>query len=217
MKTVTLLQLRTEIQDQGDYANSSVFTPPILNRWINRAIAEVRDLVISTDEHFYTVLDTSLTTAAGVETVALPSNFYVFKSLGLLDGSRSQRIRRGRLHDWHRFVGGTGKPCFYLIQGAALRLMPTPDAAYSLRLFYDPVHVDLAADGDTFDSVNYYDELVVQKVLLRCDQREERSTADRRATIAELEKRVRKMAADQDRGEPQYMADLGDERDAEFY
>lgn len=215
-RNVTLAQIRTEVVNVGGYKNSPVFTSSVLNTWINRAIAEVYDLVWESENDYYTD-ETTLATVAGSDAVALPATFKKLIGIGRQSGDEFRRLRRMRQHDWIRFAGSSGAPTHYRLQKANLRLGPTPDAVYSLKVFYLPVAPTLSADDDTFDSIDYFDELVIAKVLLKCAERDERSTVDLKNTIDRLTRSIRGRADGRDAAEPLYLADLADDDPDEDY
>lgn len=216
-RDVSLLQIRTEIVNIGGYKNSPVFTREVLNSWINRSIARVYDLVWDAENDYYTD-ETDLSTTAGSDSVLLPSDFKKLIGIARQDGGDYRRLHRMRQHEWIRWEGQSGKPTHYRLQRGNLRLAAKPDAVYALRMYYLPVAPTLTLDADTFDSIDYFDELVIADVLLKCGVRDERQTGDLKDNVDRLEKQVRSRADGRDSGEPLYLADLGDDcDDAEFY
>lgn len=208
-RNVTLAQIRTEVVNQGGYKNSHVFTPAVLNAWINRAIAKVYDLVWEADNDYYTT-EVDLQTTAGSDGVALPADFQRLISLARQDGGEFRRLRRMRQHEWAKWEGHSGEPSRYRLQRGNIRLAPKPDSVYALKLLYLPVAPTLAADDDEFDSIDYFDELVIAEVLLKCAARDERSTVELERTIQRLERSIRGRADGRDAGEPMYLADFED-------
>lgn len=216
-RLVRLDAIRTEIVNQGGYKNSPVFTTAVLNAWISRAIAKVYDFVWQSGEDYYTA-ETTLPTVAASDSIALPADFLKLIGASRLDGTTYRRLRRLEIHRWSEFEGSSGKPHWYRLQGAAMRLSPVPDAIYTIKLLYTPVAPTLTVDADTFDSIDYFDELVIAEVLLKCAGRDERQFADMRQTIAGLEQSIKRRANARDAAEPIYLADLGDcDDDGDFY
>jgi len=215
-RDVSLLAIRTEIVNTGGYKNSPVFTALVLNAWINRAIARVYDLVWEADNDYYTD-ETNLPTIAGNDAVALPLTFKKLIGLARQDGNDYRQLRRMRQHEWIRWEGQSGAPTHYRLQRGNIRLAAKPDAIYSLRLYYLPVAPTLVVDGDTFDSIDYFDELVIAYVLKKCAGRDERQLGELKIEIDELEKNIRKRADGRDAGEPLYLADLSDNSDDEGF
>ena len=207
-RTRTLAEMRTDIRNRGDYANSAVFTDPILTDFINSAIAEAYELIASASESYY-VTSATVTTTAGQDYVALPSTVFKVSRVDLLIGGTYVKQRK---FDLHSFVDDADltEQYMYRVQGANLYLMPTPTVSTdTLKVWYTPYATKLAADGDTFDGVNGFEELVIQLALYRCDQRDRRPTGERLQEIARLMERVRKNAEGRDSSEPFYLPDHG--------
>jgi len=188
---------------------------PGLKGWINRAIARVYDLVWEAENDYYTS-ETTLLSSAGSDAIALPTDFKRLISVARQEGTAYQRLRRMAQHDWVRFEGSSGRPTRYRLQRGDLRLAPKPDSVYTLKLYYLPIAPTLVDDADELDTIDYFDELVIADVLLKCGSRDERSLGELRAAVDTLERQIRKRADGRDAGEPQYLADLGDDDGDEF-
>lgn len=211
-RTVTLAEMRGAVRTRGDYENSDVFPDTLLTEWVNDALAEVYDLLVQTWEDYYTA-EAALVTTIGNAAVALPTTFYKLLGVDWLNGGEYEALPSHRLRERNRYGATTGRPQSYRIQGAELRLQPVPDAVYTLRLLVIPSCPKLAAAGDLWDGVNGYEALVIEKVLLLCDAREERPLGDRVARIQQLEARVRSAANARDAGEPYYFGGRDEDGD----
>lgn len=215
-RSFTLAQLRTEVRLRGDYENSDVFSDTTLTAWVNDAIAEVYELVDQACENYY-VTETSLTTTADSDSVSLPATFYKLVGLDYLDGNRYRRLGAHDIQARTRTGAERGAPRSYRLQAGVLRLLPMPDAAYTLRLLYIPAAPQLVADGDTFDGINGFEALVIQKAILLCDMREERPLGDRMAVIQKLEDRVRTAVSARDAGEPHWLGRRSDDDEVDLW
>jgi hypothetical protein len=210
-RTRTLLQLRTDVRTEGDYSRSTVFTDAILTRWLNLALSEVYDLLRSKWADYYTI-ETTLVTVAGVDTVALPSDFLSMLRLDLKNGDIYYRINRYPLTEETDFqraaqLGPNDAKYHYRLEKNNIRLSPQPSGVDTLRISYIPCFTELSADGDTFDGFNGWEDLAVQMVLRKCDAREEKSTTERDREIARLTQRVLKAADGRDAAEPTLLSD----------
>jgi len=103
------------------------------------------------------------------------------------------------------FDQSTGRPVGYLHVGTNLELFPTPDAAYTVRLRYVPEMTPLAADGDSIDVPNGWEGFIVHSILLRCDEREERSLTDRKDSIERYRARIVRASQNRNTAEPAYL------------
>src|SRR5690349_18494308 len=193
MATITLSTLRTLVRQRGDWENSPVFTDAVLTSFVNSAIAELYDEVIKTWDDQYTVEQT-LATVAGTATITPGVSIYKLRGL---DYQRSTgdyvplvEITLAERNKW----GQRGEPQAFRQQGGGtsgqIVIYPTPAAVYSLRCYYIPPFTPLVADGDSFEFLNGYEELVLQTALLRCDQHEQYPIGERMAEIDRVHKRV---------------------------
>jgi len=96
---------------------------------------------------------TTLSTTAGVDYVALPSDFLEIENISVTGGSGVERSLTYQTPEQldGRFPSGgsTDEPAVYTIMGQRLYLGPTPDAVYSLPFKYYARFTALSADADT--------------------------------------------------------------------
>lgn len=208
--TVTLLQMRTDVQVRGGYENSADITTAILNTFINEAVKQVWDILKSKRDDLL-VTSTTTTTTIGVDATALPATFYQLRLLQIADSSSPtgwRRLRQVSLDVSHQFAQLFGKRYRYRLQGANIILHPTPQAVETLRVYFIPVAPALAADGDTFDGVNGYEDLVFQLALFRCRDRQEQDLTSCTREIARLTAQIQSASDGRDI-EPFYLSPYG--------
>lgn len=162
----------------GDYAALQTS----VGAWMNRtdlgniipdfvAIAEARmqsDLRLREG-----VVSSTLTTAADVQTVALPGDWLEFVSLSL-DGAPLQLMSADRIRDLSG--GGSVEPKHYAIEGANLVLSQTPNEAYVIDINYHAKIPALATNSTNWLLTKYpqiylYASLVSGFQYLMNDQR----------------------------------------------
>lgn len=209
---ITLSDLRDMVRTLGDYENAPRITDDYLTDCINKALAELYDLITGAFEGDFATI-ASIATIADTQTVELPTDFYELRALDRDCGDdRFVPLRRLTFPETYR-LGGQGQPVGYMLHRPSssdgsigtVRLFPVPDNVYTLRIVYDPLPVTLAEDNDSFDFRNGWEELLVHRALLRVDEREERPTGERMQTIAILEQRVKKSAERRNSAEPEYL------------
>lgn len=174
-KNVTLLVLRTKVQFQGDFENSSVFTPARIDVMINEAVEEFWDLLLDTRPE--SLLKTAAAvTVSGSDSVAFPTDLYRLRLVEILVGTDYFPLTPHSVSEAWRYQRGPadGRRFTYRVEPGALtpfapgiRLAPTPAAVHTLRLKYYPPATDLVLDADTLDSVNGFDSLVVARVIAK--------------------------------------------------
>ncbi len=208
MPSFSLSQLRSAVRTLGDYDNSAVMTDAFVDDSINKALAELFELVTDAFEGYYTTTGT-VTTADGEETVALPADFYDLRALDRdLGDNAFEPLERITLAQSYRYAGSSIPRAYMLHGGTApgtIRLWPIPNDAYDLRITYDPLFSPLVDDEDTFDFRNGWEEYVIQAALLRLDQREERPLGDRMQVIERSKARIVAAAKKRDSAGPEYL------------
>jgi hypothetical protein len=221
---VTLLSMRTAIQIRGSYENSLDITVPILNDFINEACAEVWDILKSKRDDRLVVAVT-LTTVPGQDFIDLSavapldvngaaSSFYELRKLEIADTSIPsgwRRLRKVDLDVSHLYSTLIGKRYRYRMQGSGIAgsvdqlvLHPTPLAVETLRAYIIPSAPILVADGDKFNSVSAYEELVFQLAWRRCRDRQEQDLSACDREISRLTARI-SAASDGRDPEPFYL------------
>ena len=168
-RTVTLLQLRTDISAQCDFSTSVTgrYTPTLLNRIINQSIQRFRERISNegmthflvsasgtlsqgtTDPYAFQTLDLSSLNPSLVRTYGVDITIAgVVKSL-------AHRPFTER-NDFSAGLGAqmVGTPIAWAhFQTRSIAIMPGPDGDFPYTVWYLPVLPDLVSDGDTFDGV----------------------------------------------------------------
>jgi hypothetical protein len=208
MPTFTLAQIRTAIRELGDYPVSLVFSDSVVTRYVNEAIADLRRVVGTTYEGFYDTTST-VATAAGTQTVNLPSDFLSLRAIDRqLDSENFTPLDRLNFRDTYAY-GGRGVPIGYMLHGGTapgvVRLFPIPDAVYTIRFTYEPLFTQLVNDGDTFDFRNGWETYVHHSALLRMDAREEKPLGERLQLIERARQDILYEANNRNCAEPDYL------------
>ena len=214
MSATSLATLRTRVRQLGNYENSTRFTDAFLNDQINAALAELYELVADVNEGYFDVVG-SLTTTSGVDTVALPADFWRCRGIDIQDAAAALwvELRQVGLQERNRYQLSNGVPVAFRIAAGGTRgqlvLYPTPGAAYPLRLLYEPTRAVLSADGDSVEDYNWWSDYIVTAALLRCDEREQRPLGDRAQKLDAVRKRIVSGASRRRESEPEYLIPRG--------
>lgn len=199
--SVTLDTLRNRVRFLGDFENSRIVTDERLDEIINANVRKVWDLLLRhRPEQYITEQSGNPATAANDATVTLAADFYRLRKVEWLDGSRYRRLRPINVSVAHRW-STAGSPCGYRIQGNELVIVPTPNAVYSLRIYYLPAFAALVEDDDEFDGINGYEDLVIALSIVDLKLRESMPFGE---WMGRAEKLTRELidAAELDAGEP---------------
>ena len=120
--------------------NSQFVTDTELLRYLNRAYAELYDLIVTeanADDYFLN--SSTFTLVSGTKAYDLPADFYKSRGLDLTVGSDSMPIRRYNFSQ--RNVGSrfqTARNFRYHIQGNSIYINPKPSSSDTMTLWYIP-------------------------------------------------------------------------------
>jgi len=137
---VNLSVLRTLTRQRADMENSQFVTDTELLRYLNRAYAELYDLIVTeanADDYFLN--SSTFTLVSGTKAYDLPADFYKSRGLDLTVGSDSMPIRRYNFSQ--RNVGSrfqTARNFRYHIQGNSIYINPKPSSSDTMTLWYIP-------------------------------------------------------------------------------
>jgi hypothetical protein len=208
-KVSTLAELRARVAFEGDFPNSSKFTPAILTAKVNEGIEETWGVLTDARPDYYTQEQTPApVTVAGVDQVVLPLDLLHLRKVELMDGDRAYKLMTVNLAEAHRVRRGSARPVRYRIQGTNLKLYPTPEAAYTLRIYYIPAFTNLVETDDFFDGINGFEDHAVALAIYRLKLREQMPVGE---WLGEVQRLERKMRGDAklDVGEPYYLSGGG--------
>ena len=191
-RTVTRSVLRSRARQLANVVNDPSILDADLNEWINLHLTSVYDLLVSAGPADYYAADHPITTVAGTIAYALPATFMKFTALF---ANESTDLKRR----------------IYPMQDADRASFKAPSGAWSLTMEYIPACPTLAADGDTFDGVDGWDEIVSAKVAREILTQREGDPSVVMAIIAQTEARIRSQASPRDRGGPKMIVDVEQE------
>lgn len=178
-RTVTLSQLRTDIEYQCDIVGATSRHPTSLkNRLINQAIQRFREKISNAGAQHY------LTSSSGTFGVGAtsPYSFYVLDltaiSPGLVrtygididtgGGAEPETLTHVPFNERNKYSRQPGVPTAWAnFQTAKVAIFPPSSGAYSYVLWYLPVLADLSGDSDTFDGVAGWEDYIVWAVCTR--------------------------------------------------
>lgn len=193
-RTVTLLNLRTWARQLADVESDPNITDTELTALANRHVTEVYDALIDAGPPDYYAASTTVASEDGTTAYALPADFRSMVDLFAIESATEVR------------------PVPPMRNGERGRYKP-PTAAWNFTLEYIPTPTLLSANGDTFDGVSGWEELIAN--LMARDVMVKRDTDPSVVinTIDRLNARIATRARSRDRGHPRYVTDMDAQRD----
>lgn len=231
---LSLGELRLRCQERADRVNSQFITTSEWNFFINQAMYELYDLLITTYEDYFEAPEVSFTVngsdymyplpngaltftdASGASIVAKP--FYKLSGVDLAISNANNAyvtMNKYNLIDRNKFVypnsSGTIYGVFnlqYRLMGENIRFIPTPTAGQIVRLLYIPRLPQLMLDTD-ITAIGYSGWL--QYVIVRAAKyaldKEESDTAKLDQEISYLKERIEDSAVNRDAGQADTISD----------
>lgn len=222
--TVTLTQLLNSVRLKADMVGSTFVDDTEITEYVNKSIAELYDLLLTTtygDDYFVSSTTITLT---GASTYSLASNiptFYKLKGIDIQDGSVWRSLRPFMFSERNRqrnaAVDWIDQYRYRLVGGNLQFETNNPPPSGTIKVWYVPAATKLVNGSDTFDGVNAWEEYVVLDAAIKCLLKEESDvSALMRLKQAQLE-RILAAAPNRDAGEPQRVTDVNAVRNGEVY
>lgn len=232
---MSLFEIRLRSQQRADRVNSQFVSRTEWNFFINQAMTELYDLLITTYEDYYCAPEITFQTNGSDCLYPLPNGTLTFtdsnsgativaepyyKLLGLDLGLNQVNnayvtVNKFNLIDRNRFVyPNTASTIYgvfnlrYRIMGEKIRFIPTPTANQVIRLLYVPRLAQLLQDADysTIGISGWLQYVIVRAAKYALDK-EESDTSKLDAELGFLTKRVEASAPNRDAGAPDTISD----------
>ena len=137
---VSLSEIRLLAQQRADMENSQFITADEWRRMINRAYAELYDLIVtSANSEDYFLTSGTISLVSGTATYDLPTDFYKSRGVDLNTGGAKVPLRRYNFSE--RNAGGlfsTASDMRYHIQGNSIVFNPEPSSTDTVTIYHIP-------------------------------------------------------------------------------
>lgn len=212
----TLSDLRTRVRERADMVNSQFISSSEILSYINAAYQELYELLVNTNEDYYTTSTTFSLTSSDNGVYALPSDFFKLRGVEFLLGGEYITLYPYNWNDrnsYNKSVAYALRPTggrAYRMMGSNLRVQPTDNAVGSYQIWYVPTLTALSADSDTVDSVMTragWEEYVIIEAAIKCLAKEESSTTHLMQEKAIIKQRIIESASERDIDQPEKISD----------
>jgi hypothetical protein len=187
-RTVTLSSLRTWARQLADVESDPNIGDAELTALANRHLTEVYDALVNAGPPEYYASSTTVTTVAGTTLYALPADFRTLLDVYSHESDTDLRLIPP-VGNWQRgrYVAPTG--------------------VWTCTVEYVPTASALVADGDTFDGVSGWEELIANMMARDVMVKREADPSIVINTIDRMQARISTRARSRDRGHPKYTTD----------
>lgn len=232
---MSLGEIRQRAQQRADRLNSQFVTLPEWNFFINQAMYELYDLLITVYEDYFEAPEITFTTNGSNYLYPLPDGqtsftgpdgqplvaepFYKLSGvdLGISNANNAfVTMNKYNLIDRNRYVYPNSASTIYgvfnmqyRVMGNNIRFIPTPSNAQVIRLLYIPRLPALLADQDltTIGYSGWLQYVIVRAAKYALDK-EESDTSKLDQEILFLKQRIEESAVNRDAGQPDTISDV---------
>lgn len=232
---MSLGQIRLSAQQRADRVNSQFVTLPEWNSYINQAMFELYDLLITSYEDYFVASPAAFQVNGSTYLYPLPDgatsftdlngNAYVappfYKLLGVdlaLNTAQNAWVTVDKFNfiDRNRFIyPNTSSTIYgvfnlqYRMLGSNVEFIPTPSGGQSLRYWYIPRLTELLKDNDiTTAGISGWIEYVIVRAAIYALVKEESDTASLERQLVYLKQRIEESAVNRDAGRPDRISDV---------
>ena len=226
----SLAQLRLESQQRADRVNSNFVGVAEWNSFLNKASAELYDLLVTVYEDMYVATPITFTVDGSTFLYDLPNGantfynaitgaaftpkpFYKLMGVDLAVQNTSNgyvTINKFNFIDRNRFVyPNTASTIYgvfnlqYRVLGDKIEFIPTPSNGQTIRLWYIPRLTEMLEDTDTTDiGISGWLEYVIVRAAKYALDKEESDTSKLDDELLFMKQRIEETASNRDAGQP---------------
>lgn len=229
-----LSQIRLAAQQRADRVNSNFVTLPEWNSYINQAMFELYDLLVTTYEDYFKAPAAQFFTNGSQNIYPLPdgSNTFLdqnqqsfvpepfYKLLGVDLGIQTANnayvtINKFNFIDRNRYVYPNSSSTIYgvfnmqyRVMGNKIEFIPTPSSSQLVRLQYIPRLRQLLRETDTTTiGISGWIEYVIVRAAIYALAKEESDTSGLERQLLFLKQRIEESAINRDAGLPDKVSD----------
>ena len=196
-REVSLGDLREWARQLSDTENDSNITDAELTALVNRHLCEVYDRLVDAGPADYYASTSQITTENGTHAYALHGTFRNLVSVYVRESSDERRQ-------------------LFPMPDSARGRFKAPTGEWTVDVEFIPVPTELEEDGDTFDGVSGWEELIANLVARDVMVKRESDPGVVMANIARLEARITARSRSRDKGQPKRVNDLDESANAPF-
>ncbi len=162
---MTFLELRQLVSYWLDDLQLAYFTEPQVNRFLNNAQRELQKKLLNAGQNYYLV-PVQTTTVINQSDYVLPDDFEKLNRLELITAGTAppnegiNPISSVTLNQKDMVSNIPGTSCAYYLKKNRLVLIPAPNQALTLRMYYSPRVDDMSLDTDVPDAPEQYHEYI---------------------------------------------------------
>ncbi len=206
----TLAELTVRIRQMADKVNSTFVSDAEIMAYTNSSYAELYDLIIQSDQDYFTTTPVAFTLASGDNGIyALPADFYKLRGVDYQLGGNYVTVYP---YDWNERNSQNGVANIvtsmdirYRLMGANLRIEPKDNATGSYQLWYIPAYTPLTTSASVLNTQitkQNWEEYLVLDVARKILDKEESNSQHLFRAKEILRGRIVEFAGNRDMDQP---------------
>lgn len=181
--------LKTSVLSETGLVGTDVIDDTELNAQVERATAELYDLLVAANGERYFVTTSGNLTITNVATNTLtPPTFYRIHKLQKLDGGEWRSVPEVEFGDMDRATRRS-----WVLIGSTVHVVPASESLGTYRVWYTPRFAGYANDAATFDGINGFERYVIAKCCVWVAGYTEADASLWLAELGALTKRIEEM------------------------
>jgi hypothetical protein len=217
MAAISLTTLRARVRERADMPVSGFVsdTATSLDAWINEGAQKIWELLIKAYGEEFIEAEQTFNTVAQQTDYNLPTDMVALYGIDMKIGGVSFSLLpmpRAERNLYKNVLQGTWKmrPRYRIVGMApgVIRLLPPPDAAYSMAFLYAPSFTTLAAPSDTINLPNGWERFVIVYAAIQALMKEESDTRELRIELAKMEEELRIITMRRNADQPHSATDV---------
>lgn len=190
MPTVLVSTIQERVRQLCDlppYTTDSPITSAAILDFVATSTTMLAGLVKERSSELYFVAPVDLTTQKNVATIALPQNFGALIRLAWLKSSAEElELEIASADEFRAYPKAWTVAPRYRLIGETLEFFPTPDAAYTVRLYHS-TGLYVTAANQSLVLRDAWDQWIVLQTAVLVRARQQRDASDFAAALAKLE------------------------------
>jgi len=220
--TTTLQDLVNRTRQRADMEGSTFVTDAEVIAYINVAMAEMHDILVSRYEDYYVTTQQYTLPGSGsgltAGQFALPDSFYKALGVDLDIGGVTCRLKPYQFQEraTYNSAGGAPASTLYHVQGASIRFIPASGTGTATLWYVPEAQQFSTSESEYMDktvankapAVTFgYEEYVVIDAAIKCLQKEESDVQILLVQKQQIKERIENAASNRDQGEPARITD----------
>lgn len=196
-----------ETRSISDMQNTQFVTDTEIVAWLNKGYRRLYNHLLNAYD-MYKISSDDLTMIANQKDYTLPADFLKLVKVFWVSGGKEYPLTRKTLHNVDADFYSGGNPKGYSLLGDEIRFWPTPQAAGTIRLYYNPAATVFTSASTDIDFEQHQDEYCIYYAAREAKIKEETPFVEIERKMLELEAACRQIIQPRDTSDSAQITDV---------